>query len=57
MTTLIKILLVGLSLGLAAGAKLILKLKADNPVEEFAEELIEIATGHDVDLSPGVKSV
>ena len=49
----IKAVIVAGALGVAAGAKYFFKMKDDNFVEEFAEQVIDKETGFDVDLSPG----
>ena len=48
----IKACLVAAALLSAAGAKFFLKLADDNAIEEIAEEVIEIETGFDIDLTP-----
>lgn len=47
-----KILIVVFALGVAGGAKYILKMKDDNHVEQFSEQMIKYHTGVEVDLSP-----
>lgn len=52
LSPIIKFVIIAGSMLIASAATFIFKFKANNPVEEIAEEIIYKETGVDIDLTP-----